>query len=81
MNKSVAFFKRTHPLGAQERGLVREGLCLTGFLNPKDAEYNPAVKDLNCDFKSSSHDPSGLLHTHRIAFMPLFQCFDFKSLR
>ena len=68
-------------MGAQERGLVREGLCLTRFLDPKDAEYNPAVKDLNCDFKPSNDAPWGLLHTHRNKFMPLFQCFDLKSLR
>ena len=74
-------FKKNTPLGAQERGLVREGLCLTGFLDPKDAEYNPAVKDLNCDFKSSNYAPWGLLHTHRSAFMPLVLCFDLKSLR
>ena len=54
---------------------------MTGFLDPKDAECNPAVKDLNCDFKSSNYAPWGLLHTHRNAFMPLFQCFNFKSLR
>ena len=50
-------FQKNAPLGAQERGLVREGLCLTRFLDPKDAEYNPAVKDLNCDFKPSNDAP------------------------
>ena len=57
MNSSGAFFEKNAPLGAQEQGLVREGLCLTGFLDPKDVEYNPAVKDLNCDFKSSNDAP------------------------
>ena len=57
-------FQKNAPLGAQERGLVREGLCLTGFLDPKDAEYNPAVKDLNCDFKPSNYAPWGLEDTH-----------------
>ena len=47
----------------------------------KEAEYNPAVKDLNYDFKPSNYAPWGLLHTYRNAFMPLFQCFDPKSLR
>ena len=56
-------------------------MCLTGFLDPKDAEYNPAVKDLNYDFKPSNDAPEGLLHTHRNNFMSLFQCFDLKSLR
>ena len=74
-------FQKNAPLGAQERGLVREGLCLTRFLDPKDAEYNPAVKDRNCDFKSRNYAPWDLLHSHRNAFMPLFQCFDLKSLR
>ena len=68
---------------------VRSGYDLTtikvvsglNLLDPKDAEYNPAIKDMNCDFKSSNDAPWGLLHTHRNVFMPLFQCFDFKSLR
>ena len=51
------------------------------IFGPKDAEYNPAVKDLNCDFKPSNYAPLGLLQTHIDAFMPLFQCFDLRSLR
>ena len=55
MNRTVAIILKISPLGAQDRGRVREGLCMTGFLDPKDAVYNPAVKDLNRDFKSSSY--------------------------
>ena len=54
------YWSNTHKitsLGAQERGLVNENLSLTEFLAPSDAGYNPAIKDLKCDFKSSYYGP------------------------
>ena len=53
-------------------------MLLAMFLN--GTGYNPALKDLNCDFKYSFYGNWYLTDIFKNAFMPLFQCFDFKSL-